>query len=1496
MVFLSVIMSLFIAIQDPIIQKFAIRIAGGYLSSKTGTEVQIGSLNISPNFTVNFDDVIIKDLKNNDLLNVKNLKIHPYMEELIHGDIHLERIELNQASAQLVTYEGEDKMNLQFLIDAFASDKEKTGGTPPIRIDRILVNGLDFQFWNQNKDNPAKGEQQLMDYAHIDVKDINLDLEGLLVKGDSITGKIHHLSAKEQSGFELKRLASQVNVSSHGILLDGLQLETPNSQLDLDLHMLYPGYHAFGTFVDSVTFDTRIRPTQILLSDLGPFTKVLYQMPDTLRFEGLFQGPIEHFEVNEMQFDFGKETHFEGNLAMHPLDFFDGKHELTIERMRYSLDDLSAFYIPGKTGTIPLPEIIAPMEKGTIRGHFEGSYRNFQTRLLATSEVGAVSASVKKKVDESGHNVFESTIDGEELNIGALVHNPKLLGNTDVSAHVTGKQRKNGGLELDIDGDIYNAELLDNTLNQISMNGKLNGSVFNGEIGIDDDELALDFKGRLDFTDPKAIGGTFQADITKADLNKLNLIKDDPAAKLRASIIADGIHLNDFNKAEGLLAIRNMTFENSKGTLDMDALDASIANDNLMQKKIQVNCDFLEFEMAGKMDFPTLVTAFKQTIASYAEIPQWTEDLEAFEKSGKSSDQDFIVNLIVKDPKPLTQLFVPDLSIAKNTTLNGTFTSRSRLLNLTLRSKSIRFNNFRINNIECKSASTPRQLITRLNLDQIILRDSTEFDSTMIAIDRFTITNTLFNDSIRTDLSWDDKEVDDHNKAFVSTYFFPDLEGGAFTIHQADILVNDSMWHLRKDGYVDFEDGKVRFKDIQLSCNEQRMSLNGMMPNTAEDTLALSFDQFDLSTLDFIFRGMGFDLDGMVYGNATVSDMKNDLSLIADMEIRQLGFNGETYGDAEIHSHWDHLQDAILLDVGLRNQDRKALSLTGGYYTKKKDDNLDFSLNVDSLSLSMISPFVRGVAERIQGYCKGDLTITGSTRQPELQGAIRVFDGGCKINFLNTFYTFSPTIELTDRLINLSDMVLTDTLGNSALVFGRISHDHLKNMRLNFKMFPDNFLAMATTADLSPKFFGNAIASGMVEVNGPVNDLRLDINALTRKGTMMTIPLGGKNSVSKHEFITFVNKNNPIEEAEEATEKAPSKQKGNLHLGIDLDVNDNAQIRISLPNNLGTLEAKGNGNIKLGMESNVLSLIGDYVIKNGSLSLNIEDLLRRNFILEEGSRISWTGDPVNGTIDVTGVYQTKTSLSTLGLGDSLNSSNNTLKAECLVHLKNRLMNPDITFGFRFPGASDELQQAIFSVIDTTNQAEVLMQSIYLMVMNSFNYSGSSNYYGFFTGQINDFLSQLTNDLDINFNYRPGDEYSNEEMTIALKKQLFDDRVTIETNFGVTIPTNSYASSSTNIIGDVNVDIKLTKDGRLSAQVFNRSNYNTYYYQYSYYKMAPYTQGIGLSYGRSFDQFKDLFKKRRSTPISNRPLSNRTEALGPPDPASTQQPEQDEPAQ
>jgi hypothetical protein len=192
------------------------------------------------------------------------------------------------------------------------------------------------------------------------------------------------------------------------------------------------------------------------------------------------------------------------------------------------------------------------------------------------------------------------------------------------------------------------------------------------------------------------------------------------------------------------------------------------------------------------------------------------------------------------------------------------------------------------------------------------------------------------------------------------------------------------------------------------------------------------------------------------------------------------------------------------------------------------------------------------------------------------------------------------------------------------------------------------------------------------------------------------------------------------------------------------------------------------------------------------------------------------------------------------------------------------MNPGISFGIRMPNVDEEIQRQVFSAVDTTNEVIMSRQMISLLVLNSFNFStdqtnlaatiGSSSF-DFISNQLSNWLSQISKDFDIGVNYRPGDELSSEELELALSTQLFDDRVIIDGNFGMLGEQSSQRNAS-NIIGDLNVEVKITRDGRFRVRAF--SKYNNLDFTR---REAPYTQGIGAFYRREFDRFSDLWKPR-----------------------------------
>jgi hypothetical protein len=164
------------------------------------------------------------------------------------------------------------------------------------------------------------------------------------------------------------------------------------------------------------------------------------------------------------------------------------------------------------------------------------------------------------------------------------------------------------------------------------------------------------------------------------------------------------------------------------------------------------------------------------------------------------------------------------------------------------------------------------------------------------------------------------------------------------------------------------------------------------------------------------------------------------------------------------------------------------------------------------------------------------------------------------------------------------------------------------------------------------------------------------------------------------------------------------------------------------------------------------------------------------------------------------------------------------------------------------------------------------QALSLLVFGKFAYAGGSAGAYQTVSLSNLFMSNYQFDISQNMNIGVSYHYgadSYDEYQVALRTELFENRLTIETNVGVMSSNNPNAGSASNIVGEFDLYYKLSKDGRLQAHFYNHSNYNTNFNSFAIDKRAPYTQGIGLTYSRSFPTFRDLFRKK--TKQTNQPL-------------------------
>ena len=265
------------------------------------------------------------------------------------------------------------------------------------------------------------------------------------------------------------------------------------------------------------------------------------------------------------------------------------------------------------------------------------------------------------------------------------------------------------------------------------------------------------------------------------------------------------------------------------------------------------------------------------------------------------------------------------------------------------------------------------------------------------------------------------------------------------------------------------------------------------------------------------------------------------------------------------------------------------------------------------------------------------------------------------------------------------------------------------------------------------------------------------------------------------------------------------------------------------------------------------------------------DLASRELSLEKGSSLSWSGSPTGANIDIKGVYSQRVNLASLyAASPSLEQTSKTVNVESIIALSGQLLNPSIKFDFRLPNADQSTEEEVFAIIDRTNEREMINQTVSLLAFNQFysssssatdNFNTLSSGIGIVANQVSNVVSNMVEFVDVNINYKSGDELVTNQLDIDISKEW--NRFYFETTFGIggdarTLNQLDDGSAST-IIGDVLVGYKISPNFHLVA--FNRSNANDYTKQ-----DMPYTQGVGIKYSKDFDTWKSLFtsKKKKKT--------------------------------
>ena len=464
----------------------------------------------------------------------------------------------------------------------------------------------------------------------------------------------------------------------------------------------------------------------------------------------------------------------------------------------------------------------------------------------------------------------------------------------------------------------------------------------------------------------------------------------------------------------------------------------------------------------------------------------------------------------------------------------------------------------------------------------------------------------------------------------------------------------------------------------------------------------------------------------------------------------------------------------------------------------------------------------------------------------------------------------------TENTIDLQSMNVRDPYGNRAYAEGKLTHFHFKDMSVDARLFTDNFNLLNTTFNDNEDFYGLAFGEGSVTFSGLTRNINMDIDMTTKKGTRVSIPIASVGDTKEYNF-EFINPDE--EKIDEDFIEDLIEIKG-VNLNFDLGVTKDAELELVLnTESENNLTAIGQGDLSLRIDQNKqLSIYGKYNLIDGDYVFSPQNLINKEFKIENGSSIFWNGNPYQAALDVDALYKVDARVDNI-IQDSLRSAQ-LIPMDVVIHIGGTLNETDVSFGIEprrssLVTAIDEVQSFLDEI--QNDEGEITTQAISLLLVGRFLPSNSTVFTGtsFSAGEfgkttalelvsnqvssyLTDAISKLITEVEFNVNIAQREDYTLEEpgqtTTVQLEysQKLINNRLIV--NIGGNFSFQDEESEEENTIaGDFEVEGLLTEDGKLRAKAFHRTA------DYDIFNQDRSKTGVSISYTKDFDNIGEVFK-------------------------------------
>lgn len=1430
-------------------QSFLTRSVVSYMRTTYHLDIEVAHVDVRLLNHLQFEDILLRDQQGDTLMYVGQARarisgVKPFKRKLFIEEIILDAPHIRAEADSTGIY------NFDYLLEIFGTSKTKD--TTDVKSFHVFCETFSLKnaelFFKDHRESPTPG---ILNPGDIHVKGFDISVGEFQMLDSDIELELKHLAFQEKSGFRLNGLEGYLSMNDSLINMQEVLLKTGHSYLQAS-HInveIHPGdsLDIWNDFVFDVKVDTSI----LSVKDAGYFVPDMQAMTHQVGFGAHFKGPLSNVKVSDFHLHYGCASHVLADFSV------NGLPDTELAFVFAEINDISLFEpdirnalaeTPGVS--VELPEGLSEMGSLQFKGTLTGMFNDLVAYGMFESDAGSISTDLAVSSDfQAGNYDFKGDIAVHAMQFGALLSKPELLGVVSMRTHLKGSYRAGGKYDMDMKLHVDSAELKKYMYHDLSAKGLLTEKSFDGELMIQDTNLKLQFLGKYDMN----VGIPdldFRADI-HANLDELN-ITDSLDSEVGFVLISD-FKGDGINTAEGFLELGNITYRQGTDTLNLQKL--AINTYTLLDEQyLDVQSDIFSFSMHGLYDLMELSASLPNLYKIYFPVMDSAAQPEKILAGNKSR---IYYDFSAWHLSELTDMFLPGLTVKDSLHIEGELNAENDKYSVNLSCNALTYDTIQAEEVAFRTDAGPEALKVTVEAGHVY------YGSLPFFYDyRLEANAPARSDSLHMQMIWKDTTERPDDAGNIRTSLKLEDSGKPMPrllahVFSSNFVLNKETWHIAPSN-IEMDSTSMQVDSLYINNGEQQMKLIGGVSETRDKSLSCMIQNIDISVLNPLIAQNGYQLQGELNAYLRLLDVYDALNFSSYANITDVFINEEDIGDIDLDAGWDNLDNAFEIDLNSRYFDVKGNAMPS-------ENSMALSLLMENFGLSVLEPYTKNFGlHSMTGMLDGELHLNGSISNPRIEGALDFDRAGLTYELLQARFNLNDSVYIYTDSVVFDRFTVADAQDNEVVINGRLTHNKFKDIRYHFDIEMNNYHILNTNSIDNSVYYGDAYAEGQATIKGTTEQLDINIDATTKRGTVFNLPLIDSYESSEYSWLHFVEVDSLTKET---IAKLEEENNIDLSFAMNLQVTPDATANIIFdPMVGGEISARCNGLLSMNYNSGdeEFKMKGTLNIEDGNYLFSLQNLVQKRFYIQDGSSISWSGDIYSGQLDLDAIYRTNAPLYDImvGIDTSANYKQRT-QVDCIMGISGTLEEPHIALDIEVPNADQKAK----SRLESLSQDEINKQLVMLLVLNrfytpydvrsDFGMKRSSNAAGVTTfemlsNQISSWLSQISNDFDIGINYQPGDEITAQEVELALSTQILNDRVLVNGKMGY----GEYQSNSNNLVGDMEVQVKLTEQGNLRFTGFNRANRSSQY-EYDY---GLYTQGFGLYYTESFNTFGGLMRK------------------------------------